>query len=116
MIVGKNRKATVRLTAEATGMSLAEAEELVAIELGESFGDVIALGEVIVQRSKSVYLVGDRDKAFIVDIDEGTTSPITSTQSALAHLLVNDPWVVVDQGGDLPPAVRSALEQFASRD
>jgi hypothetical protein len=45
VIEGKDREETIRLTAEATGMSLAEAEEMIAIELGESYGDVIALDE-----------------------------------------------------------------------
>jgi hypothetical protein len=99
--------------------SLAEIVEFTAdgVELHRTYCEPAVADEqrLIVQRSKSVYLVGTRRKAIIVDLDEGTTSPIMDTQSVLAHLLVNDPWVVVDQGGDLPPAVRSALEQFASR-
>ena len=45
MIVGETRGETIRLTAEALGISEAEAEFIVAIELGEIDGDVVVLDE-----------------------------------------------------------------------
>lgn len=45
MIEGKDREETIRLTAKALGISLAEAEFIVAIELGEIDGDVIVESE-----------------------------------------------------------------------
>jgi hypothetical protein len=40
MIEGKDRDETIRLTAEALGIPLAEAAFIYAIEAGESYGDV----------------------------------------------------------------------------
>lgn len=41
MIEGKDRQETVKLTAEALGISEADADFIVAIELGEIDGDVV---------------------------------------------------------------------------
>jgi hypothetical protein len=43
MIEGKDREETIRLTAEALGISVAEAEFIIAIETGEITGDVVEL-------------------------------------------------------------------------
>ena len=43
MIQGKDREETVRLTAAALGISEADAEFIIAIELGEIDGDVVVL-------------------------------------------------------------------------
>jgi hypothetical protein len=45
MIVGKTREETIRLTADALGISEQEAEYIVAIELGETSGDSIMVDE-----------------------------------------------------------------------
>jgi hypothetical protein len=45
MIEGKDREETIRLNAEAIGCTLAEAEEIISIELGETHGDMIALDD-----------------------------------------------------------------------
>lgn len=45
MIEGKTRKETIRLTAQALGISELEAEFIVAIECGEISGDVEVLEE-----------------------------------------------------------------------
>jgi hypothetical protein len=45
MVEGKTRKETVRLTAEALGVSIAQAGFIVAQELGEIEGDVITVDE-----------------------------------------------------------------------
>jgi len=44
MIEGKNEKETVELTAYVLGVSDDEAREIIAIETGESVGDVIVDG------------------------------------------------------------------------
>ena len=41
MIQGETREETIRLTAQALGISELDAAELIEIELGESDGDVI---------------------------------------------------------------------------
>jgi hypothetical protein len=43
MIIGRDRDETIRLTAEAEGISPAEAATMYAIAHGESFGDVIVV-------------------------------------------------------------------------
>ena len=45
MIEGRTREETIELTAQALGISLAEAEEIVALELGEVDGDQVALDD-----------------------------------------------------------------------
>jgi hypothetical protein len=45
MIVGRDRQETIKLTAAALGIGLAEAEEIVAIELGEIDGDCVAVDD-----------------------------------------------------------------------
>lgn len=45
MIEGKTREETIKLTAEALGVSELDAAEIIAIELGESDGDVIDVDE-----------------------------------------------------------------------
>lgn len=45
MIEGKDRAETIRLTAEALSISEAEAEFIVAIELGEIRGDIIIVDD-----------------------------------------------------------------------
>ena len=45
MIEGTTREETVKLTAEALGVSLAEAEFIIAIETGEIDSDVIELDD-----------------------------------------------------------------------
>lgn len=45
MIEGETREGTIRLTAEALGINEAEAEFVVAQELGEIDGDVVVLDD-----------------------------------------------------------------------
>jgi hypothetical protein len=45
MVEGKTREETVRLTAEALGISTSEAEFIVAMELGEINGDVVVVDD-----------------------------------------------------------------------
>lgn len=45
MVEGRTRDETIRLTAAALGIKLAEAEAIVAIELGETDGDVVEVDD-----------------------------------------------------------------------
>jgi hypothetical protein len=45
MIEGKTREETIELTARAYGISLIEAEGIVAIELGEIQGDIVEIDD-----------------------------------------------------------------------
>jgi hypothetical protein len=45
MIEGKDREETIRLTAAALGITEADAEFIIAVELGEIDGDVVVLDE-----------------------------------------------------------------------
>lgn len=45
MVEGKNRKETIKLTAEALGISRVDAEFIVAIELGEIDGDDVLVDQ-----------------------------------------------------------------------
>jgi hypothetical protein len=66
----------------------------------------------IVQRSDSLYLVGDRSEAILVDVDEGTIGGILPAQSLCAHLVVAEPWRVIRNRHHLPALVIEALERF----
>ncbi len=73
----------------------------------------MAREEVIVQRSgDSLYLVGNKREGIAVDLEEGSTSDVLSTQSFLAHCHVNDPWEVLTDHEQLPELARGAIETF----
>ncbi len=66
----------------------------------------------IVQRSESLYLVGDRSDAILVDVDEGTIGEILPAQSLCAHLVVAEPWRVIRSRDHVPALVAEELERF----
>jgi hypothetical protein len=67
---------------------------------------------VIGQRSGSLYMLGDREWALLVDMADGTVGRILPAQSLCAHVTVSDPWQIVTDRPELPDLVREGLAKF----
>ncbi len=65
--------------------------------------------------TRTLYLLGNKRQAIIVDMDEKTISPVGNTQSMMAHLIVSIPWKDVKNHAKLPPLVLEAIARFRRR-